>query len=113
MLKIIIIFLCFLFVGCTGTTANLNRISLGMTKEEVIQEIGRPDSVSAKDNAEYLVYYWATPKQIFVDENSLPEYFVRLVDGKVESYGKKGDFDTTKPPEQKLTIDLKQSVDNE
>jgi len=100
------IILSFFFVGCTGTTANLNRISVGMTKAEVIEQVGRPDSVSAKDNAEYLVYYWATPKQIFVDENSLPEYYIKLIDGKVTSYGKKGDFDSTQVPETKTTIDL-------
>lgn len=106
MREYLLVILFVFLVGCTGTTARLNRISLGMTKMEVIQEIGRPDSVSAKDNTEYLVYYWATPKQIFGDENNLPEYYIKLVDGKVESYGKKGDFDSTQVPETKTTIDL-------
>ncbi len=101
-----VVLLSFLLMGCTGTTANLNKVSIGMTKTEVTKVIGRPDSVSAQGNVEYLIYYWATPKQIFADENSLPEYFVRLVNGKVESYGKKGDFDTTIVPESKQTIDL-------
>ena len=99
-----VFFLSFFVVGCTGTTANLNKISLGMTKSEVIQQIGRPDSVSAKDNAEYLIYYWGTPKQIFGDENNLPEYYIKLIDGKVDSYGRKGDFDSTKDPTLNLNI---------
>jgi hypothetical protein len=106
MLKIVVIFLSVLLVGCTGTTAKLNKVSIGMTKSEVVRQIGRPDSVSAKGSAEYLIYYWATPKQIFADENNLPEYYIRLVDGKVESYGKMGDFDSAQVPETKTTIDL-------
>ena len=108
--------LCFGFVGCVGTSANLNKVSLGMTKAEVIKELGRPDSVSAADNTEYLVYEWATPKQVFADENALQEYFVQVVDGKVKAYGKKGDFDSTKTPESKMTVDLniaQQKTENE
>ncbi len=41
--------------GC-ATTPNLNSISLGMTKDEVIKTLGNPSSVSAKDNVEYLRY---------------------------------------------------------
>lgn len=77
-----------------------------MTKAEVTEAIGRPDSVSAIEGIEYLIYYWGSPKQIFADENNLPEYYIKLVDGKVESYGRKGDFGTTMVPETKQTIDL-------
>ena len=106
MKNLFLFFLVFLFFGCTGTTAKLNKVSLGMSKTEVIKAVGSPDSVSAQGDVEYLTYYWATPKQIFADENTLPEYFIRLVDGKVEAYGKIGDFDSTKIPETKSTVDL-------
>ena len=96
---------CLLLQSCVGTTAKLNKVSLGMTKAEVVQQIGRADSVSAVGNEEYLIYYWATPKQVFADENNLPEYFVKLVDGKVAAYGKKGDFGTTAPETQKHIIE--------
>ena len=69
-----------------------------MTKAEVIDAIGNPDSVSAKDNVEYLVYHWASPKQLIADENNLGRYFVRLRNGKVDAYGEEGDFDSTKDP---------------
>jgi len=95
-----------LFCGCTGTSARLNKVSLGMTKTEVVGTIGQPDSVSAKGDTEYLIYHWASPKQLFVDENNLDHYYIRLINGKVESYGEKGDFDSTKIPEHKETLDL-------
>jgi len=78
--------------GCLGTSAKLNNISLGMTKTEVINAIGSPDSVSAEGNVEYLTYHWASPKQIFANENNLGRYYIRIYRGKVDSYGKKGDF---------------------
>jgi len=94
-----------LISGC-ATAHKMNRISLGMTKEEVIQAMGPPISVSAREGVEYLNYSlsetasddfhgWTTP------------YFVRIINGKVEAYGRKGDFDSTKTPEQKIIIDLK------
>jgi hypothetical protein len=34
----------------------------------------------------------ASPKALVVDDNDIPEYFVRLKEGKVDAYGKRGDF---------------------
>jgi len=103
-LKHIVLSLALVISGCTGTSAKLNDISLGMSKADVISAIGRPDSVSAQGNTEYLVYHWASPKQIIADENNLDRYFVRLVNGKVESYGEQGDFDSTK--DERIEIEL-------
>ena len=85
------------FYGC-ATALNLNSISLGMTKPEVIKNLGNPESVSAKDNIEYLKYscLGAFSTSTANCNSFNHEYFVRLVDGKVESYGKVGDFDSTK-----------------
>lgn len=57
--------------ACVGTSARLNDVALGMTKQEVISAIGRPDSVSAEGDVEYLVYHWASPKQLIADESNL------------------------------------------
>lgn len=102
----IFLLLCFGLVGC-ATAPNLNNVALGMTKQEVIKTLGNPHSVSAKDNTEYLKYglsmgfadnsVWANP----------PEYYVRLVNGKVESYGKVGDFDSTKNPAADVNLNVK------
>ena len=84
------------FYGC-ATVPNLNGISLGMTKQDVLKIMGNPKSISAKGNIEYLKYVCS---EGFVssacNELSNREYFVRLVDGKVESYGNIGDFDSAK-----------------
>jgi len=45
-------------MGCVtaGTQENLNKISVGMTKQEVIAQIGTPSSTAAKEGTEYLTY---------------------------------------------------------
>ena len=66
----------------------LNRISVGMPKEQVVRELGTPDTTSASGNEEILKYKWMTTVVGWG-----PEYFyVRLVDGKVESYGEEGEL---------------------
>ena len=87
--------------GC-ATPQKMNDLSIGMTKGQVIELLGQPHSTSGKGNVQYLNYR-------LYDINDPPEqpYFVCLVDGKVESYGRLGDLDSTKPPEIKSTVDLK------
>jgi len=75
-----------------------------MTKDEVIRAIGTPDSVSAKEGTEFLIYQLASPKALFADERDLTQYFVRLRNGRVDAYGQKGDFDSTKDPTLNLNI---------
>ncbi len=89
----LVLLLVLSFYGC-ATAPNLNGISLGMTKSDVIKTLGSPKSVSAKDNIEYLKY--GTSLGIGSLSEQAKEYFVRLINGKVESYGLVGDFDTTK-----------------
>lgn len=96
--------LFFLLLGC-ATAHRMSRISLGMTKTEVFKTIGPPTSVSAKDNIEYLNYHFIETENDYWSSTDTP-YFVRLIDGKVESYGRLGDFDSTKVPETKSAIDI-------
>lgn len=95
-----------LFLSACAGTPKMNKLSLGMTKQQVIGAMGTPDSTAAQGGAEYLTYkLWKD----FWDRspgNYSEPYFVRLVDGKVESYGRVGDFDSTKAPETKQTIDV-------
>ena len=96
-----------LFICGCATTPKMNHLSVGLTKTEVIAIMGRePDSTSAKSGVEYLTYllwrdFWDRRPGDYSDQ-----FFVRLIDGKVDSYGRKGDFDSTKVPETKQTIDL-------
>lgn len=72
-----------LFAGCM-TADKLNSIKIGMTKDQVIAVLGTPGSTSAQANVEYMTYYLASDTGYGRD---LP-YSVRLVDSKVESFGR-------------------------
>lgn len=117
-----------------GTQENLNKISVGMTKQEVITQIGTPSSTAAKEGIEYLTYQltdgtsggeaaacagvgvltlgltYALPDCRGGREN---DFYVRLVNGKVDSYGRRGDFDSTKVPEATINVNKKVTVENE
>ncbi len=85
-----------------GDSQKINQVSVGMTKQQVIDLIGSPSSTSAKDGVEYLTYN--------LDEiggqKQVP-FYVRLTGGKVDSYGKRGDFDSTQIPTTRLIIENK------
>lgn len=102
--KLLFLILPVLLIGC-ATAHKMNNISLGMTKQEVIQKLGRPVSTSAQSGVEYLNYRFAETDDDYFDGNYSP-YYVRIVEGKVESYGRLGDFDSTQAPESKTTVDL-------
>jgi len=84
---IMLLFVAFLF-GCAGAHSfqKMNHLKIDMTKQEVIKILGAPNSTSATRDVEYLKY------RINTGLFSTAEYHVRLLDGKVESYGEKGDF---------------------
>lgn len=97
------IFTSALLAGC-ATANKISGVQLGMTKNEVINVMGKPTSISAQGSSEYLnfalsetgddaFYGWTKP------------YYVRLINGKVESYGRTGDFDSTKIPTVRLESD--------
>lgn len=73
----------------------MSRISSGMNKTEVIRELGEPNGVGGRSNVEILHYLQDRGFYQF------DYYFVRLVDGKVESYGpetKEQPVTDTNPP---------------
>jgi hypothetical protein len=87
-----------------GTADQLNKVSVGMTRQEVIQTLGEPKAISAKGDLEYLQYRWV--KTVVAADANFPEdYFVAVKNGRVVSYGKKGDFDSAKPATQRVEID--------
>lgn len=97
------LFTAVFLAGC-ATAHKISGVQLGMTKDEVIRVMGNPISVSAKGGSEYLNYALSeTGDDAFY---GLTEpYYVRLVNGKVESYGRTGDFDSTKTPAVRLETD--------
>ncbi len=75
-----------------------------MTKDEVFRVMGNPISVSALAGLEYLDYVLSEPHDdafqgwttaYYVRPVKTTPYYVRLVNGNVESYGRTGDFDST------------------
>ena len=82
MRKMIVLILALgLLAGCAPWLPVQN-ISTGMSKAEVLQQLGKPDDVAGSGHVEYL---WYNPVNRFWQR-----YYVRLVDGKVESYGPLG-----------------------
>ncbi len=88
MRKIFVLFVCVGLIGC-ATARLMNRVSLGMTKDEAIKAIGRqPSTTKANaDGTEILEY-------VLLDSyNGLYEqYWVLLKDSKVVQFGRAGDF---------------------
>jgi hypothetical protein len=72
-----------LLVGCE-TSAKLNDVRIGMSKADVQSLLGTPDSTSAQANVEYMTYYLTSEAGYGRDQ----PYMVRLVNGKVESFGR-------------------------
>jgi hypothetical protein len=93
--------------GCLTRPAGekLTKVSIGMRKDEVLKIMGNPSSTAGTGEVEVLKYevpsvfssraMWSSDWQ---------PYYVRLVDGKVESYGRLGDFDSTKDPTLNINI---------
>ena len=82
---ILLVTTAFLF-GCAASSKRMNKVNLGMSKEEVIKAIGDPKSTSASEDIEYLRYKFMT------DGLFTAEYYIRLQEGKVNAYGRVGDF---------------------
>jgi hypothetical protein len=95
-----------LMFGCASAN-KISAVQIGMTKSEVIKVMGAPHSVSAQGGSEYLNYALSeTDDDAFMGWTK--PYYVRLINGKVESYGRTGDFDSTKP--QTIRIEGDQTI---
>jgi len=84
-IAIMFIIVAFLF-GCAGSSKKMNTLKLGMSKQDVVAAIGSPDSTSAAGDIEYLRY------RLNSGGFSADEYYVKLLHGKVNAYGKRGDL---------------------
>ena len=126
-MRLSILLILALLVGCAGTAKKTNSLSLGMTKAEVISAMGDPISTRASDGAEYMIYELSsgtgagaaaacgmagifTLGIIYADDRCTgglkEEYFMKFIDGKLDSYGKVGDFNSTKDPSVNMKVDM-------
>ncbi len=72
-----------LVAGCASSSAKLDRVQTGMTRDAVIAQLGRPDGTRVRGNSEYLIYY------LTLDQATGEQpYLVRLVDGEVDRIGR-------------------------
>lgn len=79
--------------GCATGSESMNRISLGMTKGQVIAALGSPKSVSAVGGIEVMHYPLSEyPVGGGRFDRPLTNYVVRLRDGRVDAYGRDGEF---------------------
>ena len=122
------IVLALLLNGCANTALNMNQMSVGMSKSEVISVLGEPSESRASDGVEYLMYRlrttpsagkqagcgaagWLTLGLTYMIKEcqySNNDYFVQLEENKVRSYGRVGDFDSTE--DEKATITVNQTI---
>jgi hypothetical protein len=73
---------------------NTASLRLGMTKDEAIATMGKPEAISAERNVEYLNYTITDSQGSLVRARP---YQVRLVDGKVDSFGFASPFLSARP----------------
>jgi hypothetical protein len=75
--------------GCSTTSSDLNNLSLGMEKQDVIRILGTPQSTAAKGDTEVLRYWLKR-----AEGGGKDQYIVQIVDGKVAAFGTKADLGT-------------------
>ena len=97
--------------GCASTPEALGNVQVGMTKAEVVRTLGQPQSVSSQSGTEYLTYSYCVDKCVAppIYRIYVP-FFVRLRAGTVESFGRVGDFDSTKTPTTRVEIDRRDRI---
>ena len=97
------VFLLVTIVACASSGKTV-KVQVGMTKPELIDAIGDADSASAQGSTEVLSYYlcYSNCAALIMENRGRNWYYVRLIDGRVDSYGNneafgiKGDFDNSK-----------------
>jgi len=74
--------LLFILTSCSTVSERMGRVSLGMNKQQVLHAVGKPTSTGGGASGVEVLHYTQ-------DDGwwRMSYYFVRLVDGKVESYG--------------------------
>ncbi len=90
MRKLILLIGLIMLLGGCSPWIGMHKVELGMSKPEVMQQMGKPSNASGSGNEEYL---WYIPLNRFWER-----YYVHIVNGKVEAYGQLGK--QTSQPEQ-------------
>src|SRR5579872_3800338 len=83
--------------GCASVSSDLNKINLGMSRNQVVHQLGQPHSVGAEQNVVILTYFMRRENM-----GGMQAYIVKLVNGQVVMYGEKGDFDRTETSKKRI-----------
>ena len=84
-------------IGC-ATASRTNRLRIGMSKQEVVTAMGKPASTAADASGIEVLRYELSATRHDALHHRTEEYFVRLTSGKVERFGRRGDFESHKGP---------------
>ena len=112
-------------LGCASPTFDINRMQVGMSEDQAFGTLGKPSLAIRQGNVRYLEYETFDQDKWFGvgRKENVQRFFVRLVDGRVESYGDKKNLDPAKIPtgwadadpkpgtDQKPVVDPKPMVD--
>lgn len=91
--RISIIFLISIFLaGCISSVKKMNSLEIGMTKRQVKEVLGEPYRISREESKERLTFILTGNSDFGYVIPTGEEYFVLLENGRVISFGKKGDF---------------------
>jgi outer membrane protein assembly factor BamE (lipoprotein component of BamABCDE complex) len=87
-------------LGCAKASFDINRIQVGMSEDQAFMALGKPSLAIRQGNVRYLEYetfdqdrWFGVPRK-----ENVQRFFVRLVDGRVESFGDKKNLDPAKVP---------------
>ncbi len=72
-----------LLAGCVSSATKIARVQDGMTREQVLALLGKPDGTRTRGNLEYLTYYLTADATVGEEA-----YMVRLVDRQVDTVGR-------------------------
>ena len=80
--------------GCQTPSNQLNKVHLGMSEADVIKILGPPASIADNHDGKTLYY---TLREDWAGA-TLAQYSVKLIDGKVDYYGRDGGSSRTVTP---------------
>lgn len=86
----------------TPRRTDFGLLVLGMSEDAVTGLLGHPTRVAAQGNVKYLTYYLSSRRE------GPQAHYARFVDGLLESYGRVGDFDSTKEDSATLNLNITQ-----
>ena len=123
-MKILLIIALLFLSGCMSTAKNMNHVSIGMSKSEVISILGEPMETRGTNGIEYTIYNLRTAASAGAQagcgvagvytlglaylaegcQSKNADYFVSFKENKVSSYGRIGDFNSTQKPEATVNV---------